>query len=391
MCQANQQHIKERQVCRHGSLAKVAIRRSRQQDVDTYRVQDTTKVHLRAAVDTFPIPPEAIPPIIDPEQFARVQGKLDALKADSVRGGYSRDDATTLLDHGLVRCANCGGRLTRWWDKRGKRPYYACVKRSGMPNHECAPHQIDATKTDAYALRLLAYSLTDPEKMLEIAEAAEQSYAEAGMDAALAASALAHATEQLAKNTAEQENLRTALAALSNVAGMEQQIAGIRQNQARLMAERAQLEQQQSQATPQHNHAIARQDFLRGLFTARDSLINPQTGEHGEEGEPHLHFPGVITLEQAAAWLEVSAEEVYEQADLQNFPVFDHTPYEMLGIFEQAYAQFGVPFDVDKTAALLGVPAEQAHLRRDSSMGDSPTRITGACHKRPRCDLLSIA
>ncbi|MGO8948944.1 MAG: recombinase family protein [Ktedonobacterales bacterium] len=304
--------------------------RTQQQDADTYMVHDKTKISLRAAAETFPIPVTAIPPIISAEQFARVQDILSHLNDESKRGGsvrgVKRTDGTTLLD-GLVRCAHCKGRMTHQWNHRG-REEYKCGKRSGMPNHECAPHQIDATRTDTYALKLLAYGLTNPEKMLAIAEAAEQSYTEAGMDAALAASALAHATEQLAKNADEQEHLRDALVALRTVPGMDQQIADIRASQARLMKERVQLQLQADQATPQHSHAIERQEFLRGLFTARDSLINLQTGESTDSGEPYLKIPSTISVEQAASWLGVPVTQV----DLNTIVQREMTTGELLGV-----------------------------------------------------------
>ena len=98
---------------------------------------------------------------------------------------------STLLDGGYARCAECGGKMTRYWDRRGKCPYYKCARRSGTPLHPCRAHQIRAGAVDDLALRLLADVLTDPERILELADAAEQQYATATTDAALAEATLA--------------------------------------------------------------------------------------------------------------------------------------------------------------------------------------------------------
>src|SRR5947209_6588630 len=79
---------------------------------------------------------------------------------------------------------------------------------------------IVAATTDALALRLLAYALTNPEIALELADTARRQYGAAVTDAALADATLAAYNTRMAEIDAEQNKLITALSALSGVSGM---------------------------------------------------------------------------------------------------------------------------------------------------------------------------
>jgi len=170
---------------------------------------------------------------------------LKAAAALHNRGGPRRTDAeatSTLLDDGYVFCAECGLKMTRYWHIRSKRPYYQCNKAAGVPRHPHRPHHIPAPAVDALALRLLARVLTDPEKILELADAAESQLAAAETDAALAEANLAAHRKRLAEIRQQQDELLVAQDALSKVRGMEKSVADIRAQLARLDQERQEAE-----------------------------------------------------------------------------------------------------------------------------------------------------
>jgi DNA invertase Pin-like site-specific DNA recombinase len=249
--------------CGEGRNARYYVEHVQERDEHTGRVSDVTHVHPRSGIETYPT--VGIPPIIPAEQFARVQEKLAAAAALRNRGEPRREDAaahSTLLDGGFVRCAECGGKMTRYWDRRGERPYYLCNKNAGVPTHPHRPHEIRADAVDALALRLFATVLTDPEKILELADAAERQYDEATTDAALAAADLVAQQKRLTEIATEQDQLVTALHALSAVPGMDEQIAAIRAKLAKLDTERDEAKTAHSQAIPRNDHAIDRQAML---------------------------------------------------------------------------------------------------------------------------------
>ena len=196
----------------------------------TGEVRDDFRTQLRDLDKTFAVSVSAIPPIIDAEQFIRVQAKLDKLKEQNWRGGPRRTDAeahSTLLD-GFVRCAHCNGKMARYWDHRREHPYYKCARGAGIPNHECKPHAIRASAVDALALKLLAHVLTDPEKILQLAEASDQRHQYLSNERELAHVHLASTEKQLAELADQRAKVVTAINALSAVDGMTDQIAELR-------------------------------------------------------------------------------------------------------------------------------------------------------------------
>jgi DNA invertase Pin-like site-specific DNA recombinase len=298
----------------------------------THEVFDNFQVRMREG-GTFPVPLSAVPAIVDAAVWERVQEKLDHLRDQHNRGGPRRTDAiahSTLLD-GYIRCAHCGGKMTRYWGSRAKYPFYQCMKRSGTPFHPCKPHQIAAPTTDAFALRLLAKVLTDPEKILELAGAAETQLAKAEGDVSLTAARLRAYETRLDAIMADQDKLRTALKALSTVPGMEGAIADTRARLDALDQDYDATAAERDALVPAQSHANARADFLRSLFTTRDVVLNftlPYTNE--EVGEPYLaigsqgvragpngeRLPhGHLSLPQAAAPLGVTEADL-EDLDL---------------------------------------------------------------------------
>ncbi len=291
--------------------------------------------------ETYKIAAGAIPPIITPEQFHRVGAKLRAAAALKNKGGPRRTDAaahSSLLDGGFVRCAECGGKMTRYWLARSTHPHYQCNRAAGVPTNPHRTHHIPAPAVDRLALCLLAKVLTDPERILQLADAAEAHLARAETDAAIAEAALAAYQRRLTELAAEQDKLLTAVAALSGVPGMTDQLTAIRARLARLDADRlAATADHDAERVPRTEERAA---FLRRLFTVRDPSINLTTGELGETGEPHLEvgWSGVrlgaqgehihtshLPLAQAAALLGVSEHEIEQHVPISRGALFTYT------------------------------------------------------------------
>ncbi len=296
-----------------------------ERDRETNIVREVTHMHDRMADDirwqteTFPISTDVIPAIIDVEQWQRVQDTLDAARALTDKAFTNRglpprrtDEManSTLLDGGYVRCAECNGRLTRYWHSRARHPFYTCHKNTGQPSHPHKGFQVPAHRVDDLALRLLAKALTNPEKILELANAAEQQAADATIDAELAASALAAYRKRLAEIANQQDELLTAQAALSRVPDMDAQIADIRRKLVQLDQEREQAQLESTQASPRHDVAHERAEFLRGLFMQRDFILNWATNEVEFAGGPALDIGPTIAFSHAAHLLNMTEDEL---------------------------------------------------------------------------------
>jgi hypothetical protein len=249
-------------------------------DGQSGEVYDSPRVRLRDAGETFPVSAEAIPPIITAEQWARVQVKLDALDAQHNRGGPRRTDAaahSSLLDGGLVQCAHCHKVMTRFWHSGSPLLYYRCNKRGGTPLYDCKPHDIRADAVDALALRLLAVVLTDPAKIVELADAAEGQLARVATDAALTAAGLIAYQKRLDAIAADQEQLRTALKALGVVPGMETAVADTRARLEALDAEREDTEAERAALLPVRDHAHERAALLQRVAAAKGGMLDMLT------------------------------------------------------------------------------------------------------------------
>jgi DNA invertase Pin-like site-specific DNA recombinase len=176
----------------------------------------TVQTHLRDPDQTWAIPETAIPRIIDPEQFERVQNKLADLRKQNNKGGPRRIDeaAHSSKFDKLVFCDYCGNKMTRYWQTRSTKPYYGCGKKSGTPDADCKSHNIQAEKADTQAIHLLADLLADPERLLDIADAAAE---EADTDAKLTGSELAANNAWLRKIDAERTKYDAVLKAMQAI------------------------------------------------------------------------------------------------------------------------------------------------------------------------------
>jgi hypothetical protein len=314
---------------------------NKRRDRTTHELDEATQVKFRPDDETYGVGTDACPPLISREQYERVQEKLAKAVALNPRGGPRRTDPVdySLLFDGYVRCAHCNvGRMSRKWDRQHKRPGYQCNKQSGIPSHPCKSHEINAWELDALALRLLAHTLTDPERIIQLADAARGQLEAAEGDAAFAAASLAAHDKTLFAIAAEQDKLRTAIKALSGVPDMEGAVGQMNARLHDLDAQREQAEAARSGALPAQARATERATFLRQMFTTRDvALITARditpdlaryvvdTGKPEEIGEPYLQigWSGVRTgrhgedihysrlpLAQAAALLGIAEADI---------------------------------------------------------------------------------
>ncbi len=271
----------------------------------------------RPDAERYPISPDACPPIIAPDVWARVQAKIAQLDASPhSRFGPRRATAAPaaaqamLLVGEFIRCRHCGNLMTRYWTRHATYVYYQCPTAAARPDL-CKRHAIAARYADPLAVRLLARALTDPDKILALADAARSQEVVAVADQELATARLESARERLGALASERGKLTTALAALGALEGMDAQIAAVRERLSALDAEYADLDALTAQAASQRAGASERAAFLRQMFTVRDDTFNFVTGALTSESDtPTLVLGSAMNPAQAAALLGVPEDEI---------------------------------------------------------------------------------
>jgi hypothetical protein len=285
--------------------------------VEVTRQRDRARDAARGQSETYAIPTDAIPPLISVELFQRVQAVLAESSRLRNRPTRRRTDAVAhaaLLDGGFAVCAECHGRMSRWWHARDSTLFYDCTKRASQPSHPHAGFHVSARQVDTEVIRQLAHAITDPEDILRLADAAEAQIAGATVDARLREAALAAATKRLGDLGAQRQDLLAALDALSRIVGMDNQLAEIRQRLTRLDAEYAEATEAAHDASPRHDRAVARAAFLRAMFTQRTRIINfaltagATDADKDHDDDPWLDIGAHIECSRAAALLGVSEE-----------------------------------------------------------------------------------
>lgn len=287
------------------------------------RVREVRRIRDLARDQTaprYPLADGAVPPIVTRAQFDRVQVKLHEASVLRNRGGARRTDldAMTLLNGGFIRCAECKGQMTRYWQRNVKRPYYCCAKNAARPGINHQNHNIAAPYVDALVLETLADALTGPEDLLRIADLAAETAAHVEQAVARATAEQAVIDARLREIAAEQENLATAIDALAHVGGMGGEVARIRR---RL----ASLDEEQTALTSQHVElrmpvAESRARYLRMLFTVRDFIF-----DEANDGTP-LHIGPKMTVAQASALLNTTDPASLNLLITEGKPLVYETP-----------------------------------------------------------------
>jgi hypothetical protein len=107
------------------------------------------------------------------------------------------------------------------------------------------------------------------------------------------------------------------MGALSRVSGMEREIANIRARLAQLDHDLQEAKAERTHdAEPRHAHAVARVEWPREMFTARDVIVNFAPGTPNEYGDPGLRIglPGIRTGRNGQG--EEGEPEHYQQVQL---------------------------------------------------------------------------
>jgi DNA invertase Pin-like site-specific DNA recombinase len=274
----------------------------------------------RDLAETFPIGPDMVPTLVDPELFDRVQAILDKPNPSGGRLGREQPghpDEATLLHSGFLRCALCGHAMVRYWRPPSKKhpsgvAYYRCSTDANQPD-ACTRHSIRAGAVEDYALRAVAYVLSDPAKILLLADAAEERLEDAQY-VALKATTDLEAMQALAfEIDKELSDTRAAITALSKLPGQQATLEGLRAKVLELSARRDRALAEQSRLAPRRKHAEERQVFLHSLFTVRDRLTTREwmPMEHAEAllGEAPKELIGDTIDLGVQSWLDTPATD----------------------------------------------------------------------------------
>ncbi len=282
--------------CGHGRLLRWKVEWIDKQDDQTGEVYKVRHVQKRPISETRPISQDAVPVLIDPTLFERVQQKIDARRwfvgrLERPNSCHKAED--TLLHGGIVRCAHCGRALTRYWRARTKArahdtiPYYRCNRNSSDPSHPCAVHNIPARDVDRLALHYIAFALTDPVKVVELADASDHYYTAALDTSEQTANQIAALQNRLSELDNERSHHRRVLAVMDpkmDAKEIEERQAKL----ARVADEEAQIEQQLSSLKPQQTRVAERAALLKALSSHKRFLINFERGTVMPQGEPTL-------------------------------------------------------------------------------------------------------
>jgi DNA invertase Pin-like site-specific DNA recombinase len=279
--------------CGQGRTARWHTSHEDETDGATGEVHDYAKKHNKARDEdyletTYEHAAGAVPRLVEPELWERVQQVLDAKKNFYGKLGRATSPhhaEDTLLHGGFVRCARCGGYMVRQWPKITKGPRYRCNQRANNPNHPCAIHAIPAQIVDNITLRQVARALSDPNKLVALADAAE----EQAMVARDAVDMADTKLEVYREMEAEIEKARTgrvdAIKTLSAIPGHEDMIATLRAELIQLDREYEQAKESHTRAVPELERAKRRQQILERIsrFRNEGSIIELLDSEEGGE------------------------------------------------------------------------------------------------------------
>jgi DNA invertase Pin-like site-specific DNA recombinase len=333
----------------------------------------------RDPAETFPIGPDMVPTLVDPELFDRVQTILD--KPNPTAGRLAREQAShpeeaTLLHSGFLRCALCGHAMVRYWRPPSKKhlngvAYYRCSTDANQPD-ACTRHSIRAGAVEDYALRGVAHVLSDPETILALADDAEERLEDAQYMALKVTTDL-EAMQALACQVDEElSNTMAAIAALSKLPGQQATGEGLRAKVLELSARRDRALAEQSRLAPRREHAEERQAFLRSLFTVRDRLTMGEwmPMEHAEAllGEAPEEPTGDTIDVGVQSWLDIPPTDRWPEP-----------PYRSHGEREDE-PEVNTAFTVLRGAATSTLPAPAQALAgaRSDRQSQAATIASGA-------------
>jgi len=357
--------------CGRGQLRQWKVEWERRTDDhtgETYEVRKLVKRDPNEAGAYLPLAKDAVPVLIPPELFDRVQRKLDERKYFVGRIGRERsphhpDD--TLLHGGLVCCAHCGGVMVRYWrnekvkSRPGPIPYYRCIKRANDPAHPCRVHAIPAPDVDLLAIELLAFALTDPEQVVKLAELADEQFIRAAEDADRAGVRYDGYRERLDEIERDKTKYLRRLADYHPEKDAEE-IEITRGKLAHLEDEQVRMEREAAAAMPHRERATLRQQMLDTLRRGGLVLGLKQTADGKWYSTQH----------DVSAWLAFEALEMPSLGQFYNEARakagLDMLPTEEAELEARKLATergFGA-MPLDELAARLLASMPREHLRK---------------------------
>jgi uncharacterized coiled-coil protein SlyX len=289
--------------------------------------EDTGETNLARVIipraETFSVAPGMLPTIVDPAVFARVQAMLDAPNSSAGRLGRANSphpaDAT-LLHSGYVRCAHCKRAMMRMWRPANLThpngvPQYRCTAGSGTM--ATCKHSMPAADTDEFALRGLARAMSDPERIIALADAAEQRIAEADYRVVKTTNNIEAMNALIAETEKRAADTQAAIAALGKLPGQEDTVTKLRGDLLNLSVTFDRATAERARLSPQRERASVRADFLRAMFTTSQRYF-PFSGKPipDSAGQARIGIPGTrlrddgtiedyhtLTLEQASGMI----------------------------------------------------------------------------------------
>lgn len=125
--------------------------------------------NMRDSRESLVRPPEEwvktdIPSIIDAATFERVRAIRERRAPGSVRA-VPRSISSPVLLAGLIRCGQCGHRMTLSTGKGGAYRYYKCTSRRNQGNHACSSKNLPMDKVDAIVLEQVTNRVLEPSRL----------------------------------------------------------------------------------------------------------------------------------------------------------------------------------------------------------------------------------
>ncbi|WP_263053285.1 recombinase family protein [Gallionella capsiferriformans] len=105
-----------------------------------------------------------IPAIVDADIFERVR-VLRESRAPQSGTAIPKVMSSPVLLAGIIKCGECGNRMTLSTGKGGKYRYYKCTSRRGQGNHACSSKNIPMEKFDEMVLNQVANTIFHPDRL----------------------------------------------------------------------------------------------------------------------------------------------------------------------------------------------------------------------------------
>ncbi len=105
-----------------------------------------------------------IPAIVDADIFERVR-VLRESRAPQSGTAIPKVMSSPVLLAGIIKCGECGNRMTLSTGKSGKYRYYKCTSRRGQGNHACSSKNIPMEKFDEMVLNQVANTIFHPDRL----------------------------------------------------------------------------------------------------------------------------------------------------------------------------------------------------------------------------------